>query len=89
MLSTLFYFKPYDARGVFQIFKTNDVSYNLNNLQKKYSNELKNYLNSISKDKRFFRIYLSEKVFKDINNRRNLYYKKMTFIHQKTLLNTS
>ena len=60
----------------FRFLKTNDVSYNLNNLQKKYSNELKNYLNSISKDKRFFRIYLSEKVFKDINNRRNLYYKK-------------
>ena len=88
MLSTLFYFKPYDARGVFQIFKTNDVSYNLNNLQKKYSNELKNYLNSISKDKDFSE-FIYEKVFKDINNRRNLYYKKMTFIHQKTLLNTS
>lgn len=60
----------------YRFIKANDVMVNSKNNNKEYSTDLKNYLISISKDKRFFRIYLSENIYKDINNKRNIFYKK-------------
>lgn len=58
-----------------RFIKANDVMINSNNINKEYSTDLKDYLVSISNSKRFFRIYLSEDIYKDINNKQNVFFK--------------
>ncbi len=60
----------------YRFIKANDVMLNSKNVDKEYSTDLKDYLISISKNKRFFRIYLSENIYKDIKNKQSLFYKK-------------
>lgn len=60
----------------YRFLKFNDLGYKSKISNIEYSTEFKDYLNSISKkDEKFFRIYLSEKVFLDVNDKRNIFYK--------------